>query len=171
MLEGTERRTPEYFYQLYRYYTTMTPSGVPHLATSEALHGLCNASATIFPQAITMAATMSRENAYNMGYVIGAEAAATGINEANVGMTATETVTTNPRVLGADPMVRYRKAEPYREGTARPLDDGKAVRGLVRESDAVVLQHVAGPLREGSLTDDDIREIREAVREGLYGKG
>lgn len=81
VLEGTERRTPEYFYQLYRYYTTMTPSGVPHLATSEALHGLCNASATIFPQAITMAATMSRENAYNMGYVIGAEAAATGINE------------------------------------------------------------------------------------------
>ena len=31
--------------------------------------------------------------------------AATGINEANVGMTATETITTNPRVLGADPMV------------------------------------------------------------------
>ena len=36
--------------------------------------------------------------------------AATGINEANVGMTATETITTNPRVLGADPMVEYRNS-------------------------------------------------------------
>ena len=31
--------------------------------------------------------------------------AATGINELNVGMTATETITSNPRVLGADPLV------------------------------------------------------------------
>ena len=31
--------------------------------------------------------------------------AATGINAANVGMTATETTTSNPRVLAADPMV------------------------------------------------------------------
>ena len=31
--------------------------------------------------------------------------AATGINEANVGITATETITTNPRVLAADPLV------------------------------------------------------------------
>ena len=37
--------------------------------------------------------------------------AATGINEANVGMTATETITTNPRVLAADPMVMYEKAK------------------------------------------------------------
>lgn len=36
--------------------------------------------------------------------------AATGINAANVGMTATETITSNPRVLAADPMVRYQKA-------------------------------------------------------------
>ena len=33
--------------------------------------------------------------------------AACGINEANVAMTATETITSNPRVLGADPMVEY----------------------------------------------------------------
>lgn len=33
--------------------------------------------------------------------------AATGINELNVGMTATETITSNPRVLGADPLVKY----------------------------------------------------------------
>ena len=32
--------------------------------------------------------------------------AAAGINEANVGMTATETITSNARVLGADPLVR-----------------------------------------------------------------
>ncbi len=35
--------------------------------------------------------------------------AATGINAANVGMTATETITTNPRVLAADPLVEYKK--------------------------------------------------------------
>lgn len=35
---------------------------------------------------------------------------ATGINAANVGMTATETITSNPRVLSADPMVEYKKA-------------------------------------------------------------
>lgn len=37
--------------------------------------------------------------------------AATGINEKNVGMTATETTTSNPRVLGLDPYVRYEKAK------------------------------------------------------------
>ena len=37
--------------------------------------------------------------------------AATGINEKNVGMTATETTTSNPRVLAADPLVEYQKAK------------------------------------------------------------
>lgn len=37
--------------------------------------------------------------------------AATGINAHNVGMTATETITTNPRVLAADPLVCYKKAK------------------------------------------------------------
>ena len=32
--------------------------------------------------------------------------AASGVNEAQVGMTATETITSNPRVLGADPLGR-----------------------------------------------------------------
>ncbi len=36
--------------------------------------------------------------------------AACGVNSENVGMTATETITTNERVLGADPLVRYKKA-------------------------------------------------------------
>ena len=36
---------------------------------------------------------------------------ACGVNEKNVGMTATETITSNERVLGADPLVEYHKAE------------------------------------------------------------
>ena len=56
--------------------------------------------------------------------------AATGINEANVGMTATETITSNPRVLAADPMVEYRKAETRKE---------KDVPGGVGEEDFLVL--------------------------------
>ena len=56
--------------------------------------------------------------------------AATGINEANVGMTATETITTNPRVLGADPMVRYQKAKSRKD---------KDTPGGIGEEDLVVL--------------------------------
>ena len=37
--------------------------------------------------------------------------AAAGFNEANVAMSATETITSNPRVLGADPLVEYRPAQ------------------------------------------------------------
>lgn len=56
--------------------------------------------------------------------------AAAGINEANVGMTATETLTSNPRVQGADPMVRYQKAKKRGE---------KDVPGGIGEEDMVVL--------------------------------
>ena len=55
--------------------------------------------------------------------------AATGINEANVGMTATETITSNPRVLAADPLVELKKAH-GRE---------KEVPGGIGEEDIVVL--------------------------------
>ena len=41
--------------------------------------------------------------------------AASGVNEAGVGMTATETITSNPRVLGADPLVVYQPAEDGKE--------------------------------------------------------
>lgn len=41
--------------------------------------------------------------------------AASGVNEANVGMTATETITSNPRVLGADPLVVYQPAKDGQE--------------------------------------------------------
>ena len=56
--------------------------------------------------------------------------AATGINAANVGMTATETITSNPRVLSADPLVEYRKAEKRGE---------KDTPGGIGEEDMVVL--------------------------------
>ncbi|MBR2660201.1 MAG: C69 family dipeptidase [Clostridia bacterium] len=56
--------------------------------------------------------------------------AATGINEANVGMTATETITSNPRVLAADPLVEYKKAKSKKE---------KDVPGGIGEEDIVVL--------------------------------
>ena len=55
--------------------------------------------------------------------------AATGMNEANVGMTATETITSNPRVLAADPLVELKKAH-GRE---------KEVPGGIGEEDIVVL--------------------------------
>ena len=55
--------------------------------------------------------------------------AASGVNEANVGMTATETITSNPRVLGADPLVVY-----------QPAEDGKEeVAGGIGEEDIVSL--------------------------------
>ena len=56
--------------------------------------------------------------------------AATGINAANVGMTATETISSNPRVLAADPLVEYKKAKTRRE---------KDVPGGIGEEDIVVL--------------------------------
>ncbi|MBO6054231.1 MAG: C69 family dipeptidase, partial [Oscillospiraceae bacterium] len=56
--------------------------------------------------------------------------AATGINEANVGMSATETITSNPRVLAADPLVEYKKAKSRKE---------KDIPGGIGEEDIVVL--------------------------------
>ena len=75
---------------------------------------------------------------------------ATGINAANVGMTATETITSNPRVLSADPMVVYKKAKSKKE---------KDVPGGIGEEDIVtlVLPYIRsareGVLRLGSLLE------------------
>jgi dipeptidase len=55
---------------------------------------------------------------------------ATGINTANVGITATETITTNPRVLAADPLVTLQKAKTKKE---------KDVPGGIGEEDIVTL--------------------------------
>ena len=75
--------------------------------------------------------------------------AAAGVNAANVGMTATETITSNVRVLSADPLVRL-----------IPAQDGKEeVPGGIGEEDIVVLVlpyiHSAreGVLRLGSLLE------------------
>ena len=75
--------------------------------------------------------------------------AASGVNEKNVAMTATETITSNPRVLGADPLVEYQSAE-----------DGKEeVPGGIGEEDIVylVLPYInsarEGVLRLGSLLE------------------
>ena len=55
--------------------------------------------------------------------------AACGVNEAHVGMTATETITSNPRVLGADPLVQL-----------QPAKDGKEeIPGGIGEEDIVYI--------------------------------
>ena len=75
--------------------------------------------------------------------------AANGINEANVGMSATETITTNPLVLGADPYVVYKEAK----------GKNKEVPGGIGEEDLVVLvlpyikSAREGVLRLGSLLE------------------
>ncbi len=56
--------------------------------------------------------------------------AANGINAYNVGMTATETITSNPRVMGADPYVKYVKASKKNE---------KDIPGGIGEEDLVVI--------------------------------
>ena len=52
--------------------------------------------------------------------------AASGVNAANVGMTATETITSNPRVLGADPLVVYQPA-----GDGQPEVPGASARKIL----------------------------------------
>lgn len=75
--------------------------------------------------------------------------AASGVNEAQVAMTATETITSNPRVLGADPLVTY-----------QPAKDGKEeIPGGIGEEDIVyiVLPYIRsareGVQRLGSLLE------------------
>ena len=60
--------------------------------------------------------------------------AASGVNETNVAMTATETITSNPRVLGADPLVEYQPAE----------GDKKEIPGGLGEEDfvSIVLPYI-----------------------------
>lgn len=68
--------------------------------------------------------------------------AASGVNEAHVAMTATETITSNPRVLGADPLVCYEAADGDRPERA----------GGIGEEDIV------------SVTLPYIRSAREGVK-------
>ena len=55
--------------------------------------------------------------------------AASGVNEAQVGMTATETITSNPRVLGADPLVTYQPKS----------DEQEEIAGGIGEEDIVYI--------------------------------
>ena len=75
--------------------------------------------------------------------------AASGVNEKNVGMTATETITSNARVLGADPLVKL-----------QPAEDGKEeIIGGIGEEDLVyiTLPYISsareGVIRLGSLLE------------------
>ena len=75
--------------------------------------------------------------------------AGSGVNEAQVGITATETLTSNPRVLGADPLVVY-----------QPAKDGKEeIPGGIGEEDivSIVLPYInsarEGVQRLGSLLE------------------
>ena len=76
--------------------------------------------------------------------------AGSGINECNVGITATETIQSNERVLGADPLVEYQKAKKRGQ---------KDIPGGIGEEDIVVLVlpyiHTAreGVERLGSLLE------------------
>lgn len=86
--------------------------------------------------------------------------AAAGFNEANVAMTATETITSNERVLGADPLVAYRPAVGV-EG-----EDGYVpeVPGGIGEEDMVtlVLPYIAS-------ARDGVRRLGELLeRFGTY---
>jgi dipeptidase len=82
--------------------------------------------------------------------------AAAGINEANVGMSATETITSNERVLAADPLVAYRAAQ----GTQGDAGYVPQSVGGLGEEDMVtlVLPYVRsareGVLRLGSLLEE-----------------
>lgn len=75
--------------------------------------------------------------------------AAHGINAAGVGMTATETITSNARVLGADPLVEYVPAQ----------DGAEEIPGGIGEEDivSVVLPYIhsarEGVMRLGSLLE------------------
>ena len=75
---------------------------------------------------------------------------ACGINEANVAMTATETITSNARVIGADPYVRYQKKK---NRNAKEIPGGIGEEGLV----TLVLPYIhsarEGVLRTGALLE------------------
>ncbi len=74
---------------------------------------------------------------------------ACGINEVNVAMTATETITSNPRVVGADPYVVYQP----KKGNKKAIPGGIGEEDLV----SIVLPYIRtareGVLRVGALLE------------------
>lgn len=75
--------------------------------------------------------------------------AASGVNAANVAMTATETITSNPRVLGADPLVCYEPADGDKPGKAGGIGEEDIV--------SITLPYIKsareGVIRLGSLLE------------------
>ena len=75
--------------------------------------------------------------------------AASGVNEKNVAMTATETITSNPRVLGADPLVTYQPAKDGKEEAAGGIGEEDIV--------SIVLPYIhsarEGVIRLGSILE------------------
>ncbi|MCR5484278.1 MAG: C69 family dipeptidase, partial [Clostridiales bacterium] len=74
---------------------------------------------------------------------------ACGINEKNVAMNATETITSNPRVIGADPLVKYKK----RKGNKKEVPGGIGEEDLVTLVLPFINSAREGVLRLGSLLE------------------
>ncbi|MDD6381429.1 MAG: C69 family dipeptidase [Lachnospiraceae bacterium] len=87
--------------------------------------------------------------------------AACGINESGVAMTATETITSNPRVLGADPLVEYQK-----KWESQNLYFG---------TDSVVEEEGTDEEKAGGIGEEDLVVITlpyvETAREGVKRLG
>ena len=85
--------------------------------------------------------------------------AASGVNEAGVGMTATETITSNPRVLGADPLVEYIPAKKEAAGEST-TGENKAAAGekATGENDAAAGKSSTETEKEipGGIGEEDI---------------
>ena len=73
--------TPALANELQRYAVEETRLGIPFLFSEEALHGLADDRATIFPQQIGLAGTFEPELARKMGHAIAAETRAYGVHE------------------------------------------------------------------------------------------
>ena len=69
--------------------------------------------------------------------------AASGVNAKNVAMTATETITSNPRVLGADPLVVYEPAKDGKEEKA-----GEKAPCLCHKCRQIKIEHAEQTCRE-----------------------
>ena len=82
--------------------------------------------------------------------------AACGVNERNVSMTATETITSNERVLGADPLVVYKPAvgEPGQEGYQEEVFGGIGEEDIVTITLPYINSAREGVKRLGALHEE-----------------
>ena len=96
--------------------------------------------------------------------------AASGVNEANVAMTATETITSNARVLGADPLVTYVPAEKKRLVSDRTGDIDRSDASFQEDSCAASGAEIPGGIGEEDIVVLVLPYIRSA-REGVLRLG